>query len=217
MIKIRGREFAMGDNGSTFSKPKHRISVDTFFIDKYEVTNRQYQKFVIDRGYQPPESWSGTDYPTGLTFYPVTGVTWYDAVVYCEWAGKRLPSEAEWELACKGPDDRLYPWGQESGSRYANTAELSCGTPTTVGSFLPIIDGQLADLSGNVNEWTYSIFRPYPYSASDGRESSNGNNEKRVIRGGSYELKLLTCANRLNALPQMTIADTGFRCARSKQ
>lgn len=217
MIEILGREFAMGNDDSTFSKPRHRVSVDTFFVDKYEVTNRQYQKFVIATEHQPPESWLGNDYPTGLTFYPVTGVTWHDAVAYCEWAGKRLIREDEWELACKGLDDGLYPWGLEPKSQYANTADLSCGAPTTVGSFLSVMDGQVADLIGNVNEWTHSTFRPYPYNASDGRESSNDNNERRIIRGGSYELNMLMCANRLNASPEMTIADTGFRCAQSKE
>lgn len=214
MIEIPGREFVMGYEDSPFSSPKHKVVVDTFFIDKYEVTNRQYQRFVSEVGYAPPESWSGPTFPTGQAFYPVTGVTWQDAVAYCAWAGKRLMREDEWELACQ--DMAVEQESQDQGDNLysANTAHMSCGGPITVGSFVTHEKEQVADLIGNVNEWVHSLDRPYPYDRDDGREDENMVKEKRVIRGGAYDIDLLSCTKRLFSLPDIASTDVGFRCAK---
>ena len=214
MIEIRSREFVMGRSKPGFSSPQHKVTVETFQIDKYEVTNRQYQKFVIEENHSPPESWTGSEFPISQAFFPVAGVTWDDAKAYCAWVGKRLVREDEWELACQ------YMQGQQplqeniSSSNMANTVEISCNGPIMVGSFVNPDDEIVADLIGNVNEWTHSVWRDYPYNRDDGREDENNTQEKRVIRGGSYDITMLSCTNRLFALPEIASVDTGFRCSK---
>jgi formylglycine-generating enzyme required for sulfatase activity len=103
--------------------------LDAFAIDRYEVTNIQYGRFLSATGKRAPSYWSDGQYPAGRADYPVVGIGWEDASAYCAWAGKRLPREAEWEKACRGPDGNLYPWGNQWDARLANmdhtTASLS--------------------------------------------------------------------------------------------
>ncbi|RMF89553.1 MAG: formylglycine-generating enzyme family protein, partial [Nitrospinota bacterium] len=101
----------------THEMPQHRVYLDAFYIDKYEVTNRLYQRFVEATGHRKPEYWGDSD--LNGPEQPVVGVSWYDAKAYCEWAGKRLPTEAEWEKAARGTDGRTYPWGNEWDGRRA--------------------------------------------------------------------------------------------------
>lgn len=168
MVEIPGMDFGMGDDELTSSRPKHGVSVETFFIDQYEVTNQQYQKFVLSTGRTPPQSWTGTNYSFGHAYYPVTDVTWHDAVAYCAWVGKRLIREDEWELACQYASGRAHTFEDEQPDTVlANTSSLSCGAPITVGSFVDASSGQVADLLGNVNEWTHSEYLGYPYDCVD--------------------------------------------------
>lgn len=109
---IEAGDFIMGsDNGRPDERPQRVVYLDAFEIDSYEVTNVQYLRFLEATVHKPPSYWIEGKYPPGQAVYPVVGVSWEDADVYCQWAGKRLPTEAEWEKACRGTDGRAYPWG----------------------------------------------------------------------------------------------------------
>ena len=121
MVAIPAGEFIMGsEDGRDDERPAHRVYLDAFELDRYEVTNAQYRRFLLATGGRPPRYWIGDAYPAGQADYPVVGVSWDDASAYCRWAGKRLPTEAEWEKACRGTDGRLYPWGQAWEPKRAN-------------------------------------------------------------------------------------------------
>ncbi|MFQ5901773.1 MAG: formylglycine-generating enzyme family protein, partial [Thermodesulfobacteriota bacterium] len=94
-------------------RPKRKISLPAFYIDKYEVTNKEYKEFVDVMGHRPPDNWESGIYPEVQDDHPVIYVDWYDAYAYCAWRGKRLPTEAEWEKAARGTDGRRFPWGDE--------------------------------------------------------------------------------------------------------
>jgi formylglycine-generating enzyme required for sulfatase activity len=112
MVYIPAGEFLMGsDSGKDNERPQRLVYLDGYQIDRYEVTNVQYQRFIRATGRKPPRYWSGSDYPPGQADVPVVGVRWRDADAYCLWVGKRLPTEAEWEKACQGTDGHIYPWG----------------------------------------------------------------------------------------------------------
>ncbi len=121
MVAVPAGEFWMGsdDPGALPNeKPRHRVFLDQYRIDKYEVTNARYRRFVETAGYKAPVSWSYSD--RNGPNQPVAGVDWNDANAYCQWAGKRLPTEAEWEKAAHGTDGRKYPWGNQWASGKAN-------------------------------------------------------------------------------------------------
>jgi formylglycine-generating enzyme required for sulfatase activity len=121
VVYIPAGEFLMGSNaGRDNEQPQRQIYLDAFEIDRYEVTNVQYQRFVKATGRQSPQYWSGDEYPRGQADVPVVGMSWPDADAYCAWAGKRLPTEAEWEKACRGTDARVYPWGDAWDATRAN-------------------------------------------------------------------------------------------------
>ncbi len=178
MVEIPAGEFIMGSNsGKSDAQPERLVYLDAFSIDRYEVTNAQYQRFLKADGRHPPVYWNGLDFPTGQPDRPVVGVGWKDAHDYCEWQGKRLPSEAEWEKACRGVDGRTFPWGEVWDEKKANVGlsaahnwprDLEAGW-----GLLQITDGKMGlpllkpvgsylagaspygalDLVGNVSEW----------------------------------------------------------------
>lgn len=214
MIVITGTVLLMGDN--MLMPPRHEVTVTTFLIDRFEVTNLQYQRFIDITNRQSPDTWKGNDFPTGEAFHPVSGVTWLDARAYCQWAGKRLPYEVEWELACRGTQNTLYPWGEEPQQNLANAnGDSGCGHTLAVGGYSSMGDSTygVADIVGNVAEWVNSIFMDYPYRYDDGREDAVNEEGYRVIRGGAFDLPLFSCAERMNAPPAIAIPDVGFRCA----
>jgi formylglycine-generating enzyme required for sulfatase activity len=121
LVLIPEGDFVMGSNtGRADERPQHTVYLDAFELDRYEVTNAQYRRFLQITGRKPPPYWAGDTYPVGQADYPVVGVSWDDADAYCTWAGKRLPTEAEWEKACRGTDGRAYPWGNLWEPRRAN-------------------------------------------------------------------------------------------------
>lgn len=214
MIAIEAKEFVMGNNKQPISSPEHQIQVASFLIDKYEVSNIQYYQFVNKTGHEAPPDWPGGQFASGKAYFPVSNVSWTDAITYCEWAGKRLPTEMEWEAACRGPRNNDFPWGDEIITGTVNSKEALCNAPSPLGSF--VLYNDISDMIGNVGEWTSSISWPYPYEDTDGREERSIPDEYRSIRGGTYDLDLMTCYDRMDALPEYRLPDVGFRCAKDK-
>lgn len=131
-VPVLEGEFWMGsDDHRNDERPFHQVYLNGFAIDRYEITNTQYQIFIKDSGRPPPIYWTGQDYPVGMGAMPVVGVSWPDADAYCRWAGGRLPTEAEWEKACRGTGGSIYPWGNEWNSDLANVDISQHHQPTT--------------------------------------------------------------------------------------
>ncbi len=152
MVLVPAGEFWMGsDDGDSNTKPRHRVILDAFSIDRQEVTNALYQRFMSATGRPAPAAWNDSKY--NAQQQPVVGVSWHDADAYCRWAGKRLPTEAEWEKAARGTDGRKYPWGDQWDASRANSDESRFGRPGEVGSHPTGASPYGAhDMAGNVRE-----------------------------------------------------------------
>ncbi|MCA1816819.1 MAG: SUMF1/EgtB/PvdO family nonheme iron enzyme [Acidobacteria bacterium] len=212
MVYVRGGEFEMGrDDGDDYGKPEHRVSVSHFFIDKYEVKNEDYAKFVKEMSHAPPQTWKNGAYPEGAARLPVTGVTWDDASAYAAWAHKRLPTEEEWEFAARGEKGLRYPWGDEWQDGMANANSVSKGV-VEVGKFQGASPFGAYDMIGNAWEWTATDMAAYP-GGSLPQKLSTG----KVIRGGCYSVPSTNVSTTLRrgwlSTGAATYADTGFRCA----
>ncbi len=205
--------------------PAHRVNLPAFFIDRYEVTNGDYYRFQAANRFPMLPHWSNGRPRPDQERLPVIYVNWVEADAYCRWLGKRLPTEAEWEKAARGPDNWIYPWGYFFDRRRANVGGLQSG-PKPVGSF-PMGRSPYGadDMIGNVWEWTADRYSPYPgasYASADFGETY------RVARGNSWaglghfsqkvleELQALEAraTYRLYFRPQMALEDVGFRCAK---
>ena len=174
MLAVPAGRFVMGADGKgeRDEAPAHEVTIGTFLLDKVEVTNEAYDECVRARACQPYRTHVAEDMKLGPDkrfrgpTQPVVGVSWFDAKAYCEWRGKRLPSEAEWEKAARGPDGRSYPWGETDPDpdRLACFAGSRTGATLPVGSF-PNGAGPYGhlDLTGNVWEWTADLYDPYAY------------------------------------------------------
>ena len=220
MISIPAGEFLMGnDAGGDDEKPAHRLFVDSFEIDQFEVTNEQFQAFVDETAYVTGAELTGEgqtwrDYAQGKPKHPVVAVSWNDAAAYCEWQGKRLPTEAEWEKAARGTEGNIYPWGNEWAPDKANAEESGYRGTLTVGS-LP--DGAspygVMDMAGNVAEWTSDWYDRYPGSTF---ASAYFGKKYRVIRGGGWftEAELVRTTERSASTEDLSNDDVGFRCVR---
>lgn len=229
---VSGGIFIMGSNFHDANEAKaHVVNVDSFYIDKFEVTNEMYKECVEKESCAPP-----TDriyfLNAGYRNYPVVFVNWDMAVNYCKWRGARLPTEAEWEKAARGTTERIYPWGNQYFGKMANFCDEECSyswanslyddgyiSLSPVGFYL---DGEsfygISDMAGNVWEWVSSLYKDYPYSYLDGREDMSllGN---RVKRGGSWGSSLyhLRTTVRRFEYPTYTNNLLGFRCAKDAQ
>ncbi|HTN43973.1 MAG TPA: formylglycine-generating enzyme family protein [Nitrospiria bacterium] len=228
MVFIPAGEFFMGSNdGSYDAKPVRMVYLDGFSIDKYEVTFAQFYQFIGLTGHRKPRlagylSASVTeDIPLFIrAMNPVVGVSWDDAVEYCQWKGKRLPSEAEWEKAAKGTDKRKWPWGNEERSEYANLLGDD-GAPYTapVNQFRKDVSPYgVYDLAGNAMEWVADWFNQDSYRilpVSNPLGVSSG--ESRVIRGASWNdsIKRAQTSIRFKMSPEYRDVTIGFRCAKS--
>ncbi len=220
MAEIPGGPFTMGtDKGNPDEAPAHQVDVPTFQMDKFEVTNADFAAFVQVTGYQTDaeknkasRTWRD-EYTSGKDNHPVVRVTWNDAVAYCKWLGKRLPTEAEFEKAARGPKGYVYPWGNDWDATKANVKESGLRGTATVGSYPPNGYG-LLDVAGNVWEWTDSWYQAYPGNTT----ADPFYGEKyRVIRGGGWfeEAPQVVVYNRNAADPNITANDDlGFRCAK---
>jgi formylglycine-generating enzyme required for sulfatase activity len=208
--------------------PQQTLSLPGFYIDQTPVTNAEYKKFIesqpeqavpfLDNALAASFNWDKVTrtYPAGRDQYPVTLVTWHDAVAYCKWAGQRLPTEAEWEKSARGGDGRIWPWGNDWDSEKANTAEQRRGDATPVGQFPSgaSVYGAL-DMVGNVWQWTSSLDKPYPYHPGDGREDASAQGT-RITRGGAwlFGAAFTRTATRSRFDPSGMSLSIGFRCAR---
>jgi len=228
MVYVPSGEFNMGrDDGEVNERPAHTETVKAFFIDKNEVTNEEYAKFLTATGYPAPPSWINGKHADNEGQFPVSDVTWDDAAAYAKWIGKRLPTEEEWEFAARGTDGRLYPWGNDLKPNSANVLAKPGGksSPVAVGSEAEGTSPfSINDMSGNVWEWTGSELKPYQGGTV---EQFPGYSNIKVIRGGSYvtlakqataTLRRGWPASRNDWPPntdkkEIDYTKTGFRCA----
>ena len=226
MVEIPAGEFVMGFDGTQAledERPAHRVWLDTYSMDRYEVTTAHYAAFLTDTNHAPPWLWNLVN----LTQHgdrPVIGVDWADADAYCRWKGKRLPTEAEWEKAARGIDGRLYPWGShlptEQLANYALGARFSY---SQVLMPVPSYDqGKspygMYQMAGNVWEWVSDWYSASYYERSPDRNPTGAESGQfKVVRGGSWSdlPKYLLTYGRFKLLPQTQNSYTGFRCAKS--
>ena len=221
MVLIPGGEFVLGGNVKS-DEQAHVVSLPPFYIDRTEVTNALYQRCITAGQCSPPESPASQTQPNYATqaqfaSFPAIHVTWAQARTFCAWAGKRLPTEAEWEKAASW-DHRIgvkldWPWSNLFNPAWLNSAEAAIGDTTGVGHFPPELNDTF-DLAGNVAEWTSSLYRPYPYHAADGREDPQAPGD-RVFRGGSWSQTQGKARGfmRQGGSPAYADREIGFRCA----
>ena len=230
---IPAGEFLMGTSisnrdGGRDEYPERRIFLDAFYMDSLEVTNGRYLEFVKATGHRHPEHprdkkltlWQGPTVPAAFKDHPVVNVDWHDAAAYCAWAGRRLPTEAEWERAARGTTGRRFPWGDAEPTRtlanYLNQWRNGAGLEP-VGSHPQGASPEgVQDLQGNVWEWVADWYDPHYYVKGSTR-NPKGPDEgtRKVIRGSGWESEapLLRSAHRLNSDPKNRNHSLGFRCA----
>jgi formylglycine-generating enzyme required for sulfatase activity len=225
MVTIPAGDFTMGHDDDYDTRPTRRITLPAYHIDQYEVTNARYKRFIDATGHKVPWSeepaavpyrwdWRQRMYPDGKGQEPVVLVSWGDAQAFCAWAGKHLPTEAQWEKAARGTDGRLYPWGNDWDKRKANTAEAGLHYPAPVGAFKEDVSPYgVHDLAGNVSEWVDAWFEPYP---GNPLISYVEKQKYRVLRGGSWDYahSIASGYHRQYATPVSQMAAIGFRCVK---
>ena len=255
MVIIPAGSFQMGsDRGRPNETPAHQVSLEAFYIDKYETTNADYRAFVLANPQWQKSTvkardylshWVGNDFPVGKDRYPVTYITHAAAQAYCEWRGKRLPTEAEWEKAARGGQrGQLYPWGNEVDPNAANydSRDARSGGLKNMQQYLKPVDHfppngyTLYNMGGNAAEWCADRYLPrygrsrlvedsrFRKRRNDATESEQDMNQRTlppkgpfVVRGGSWFDPIfdLRCAARAYALSD-AYYHIGFRCAKSK-
>lgn len=214
------KELAWYPNPLKDDVPVKRLAVDAFLMDEAEVTNERYAKFVADTGRPAPFHWVKGDFAKGEEANPVINVSWDDAAEFCASEGKRLPTEAEWEKACRGGhEDQKYPWGNEEPTEEQARFGSQEGGPVAVCS-TERNDYGLCDMIGNAWEWSADYYGSGYYSEAPALNPQGPpNGQYRVIRGGSWfdraEASFLTCSYRSWARAPERSPNIGFRCARS--
>jgi len=240
MVEIPAGEFTMGtDNLKTDAqnRPSHKVFLNSYSIDRHPVTNAQYARFVAFTGHRVPLNWSEGKFNPEKLLHPVTMISWFDAKDYCEWTGKRMPSEAEWEKAARGSDERRWPWGDVMDTNLLNTY-YNVGSTTQVGSY----EGGASpygvlDMAGNVLEWVDDDFEPYKKSSApesifiakkqvvsddpkdrDMKVANFVDTDKKykVMRGGSWKGDPFSTSSyhRNYSWPNLTSDFYGFRCVK---
>jgi len=221
MVLIPGGEFIMGSNERWDDEaPEYIESVEKFYIDAYEVTNAEYEKFTYDTKREVPYHWSNGKVPKNKKNHPVIYVNWYDAEGYCKWEGKRLPTEQEWEKAARGESGNIYPWGNTWTIDKSNHPYKGSTGTEPVGSYPNGTSPYgLYDMSGNVWEWVDSFYLPHPGNNINRGEYGK---DKRVLKGGSwFDCLSYGCGlsaptfNRSFFTPEVRNNSFGFRCAKS--
>jgi iron(II)-dependent oxidoreductase len=236
MIRIPAGSFTMGSNtGAMDERPAHAVMLPAYLIDRFPVTNLQFAEFLTTVGTSNArgERLYDLDDPDarihragglwvpdrGYEQHPAVEATWAGARDYCRWRGKRLPTEAEWEKAARGNDERSYPWGAAPPDR--SRAQFGAGFNSTApvdASAAGASPYGVRDMAGNVWEWVSSAYRPYPYSHDDGRETLEAG-PARGTRGGGHdsppqEITTTQRGRTLSRNPASGHHNIGFRCAR---
>ncbi|HEU4684209.1 MAG TPA: SUMF1/EgtB/PvdO family nonheme iron enzyme [Nitrospira sp.] len=244
MVLVPAGEFIMGSdkqvdrNAYKAELPQRRVYLDAFQIDKYEVTNLQYLKFVVSTGRNPQIDWryDGGNFQEAMAQHPIMHVTWYDANAYCAWAGKRLPTEAEWEKAARGDDGRLNPWGnQPAGLSRVNFGRTGLSGPVRdrperlllYPPLIPVDKYENAvspygayQMMGNVAEWVADWYSPDYYKVAPNRNPRGPElGTQKAFRGGGWmdSTTTMRAAMRNGTDPNTKINWMGFRCAKSVQ
>src|SRR5690349_19379004 len=229
MVVIAAGEFLMGSaegKGRPDEWPQRSVYLDAFAIDQVEVTNERYMSFVTTTGHRNPPNPYGTGPLTsikGIEQLPVVQTTWYDAKAYCAWAKKRLPTEAEWEKAARGPDGRRFPWGNEAPTPQRANFDREWADEKTLSPVGSLPDGDspygVKDMAGNAREWVSDWYDPDYYQHAPARNPQGPEHKGvvRSIRGGSWHSPLadITASARGRGGFALQTHGTGFRCVRS--
>ena len=225
LVQIPAASLVMGSAaGQECEGPVHRVWIDSFSLAATQVTNAEYECFLRATSAPAPPFWRHADF--NHPQHPVTGVSWYEAVRYCEWlkaqTGRafRLPTEAEWELAARGGmEQKLFPWGDEPPQSLPNYASRWLKGPEVVAQYAPNAFG-IYDICDNVHEWCSDWYDPAYYSVSpernpQGPEQSPMKPARKASRGGSWRhhIKVARCSTRSSIPPEFQYADYGFRLA----
>jgi len=225
------------DHGAADERTAHSVTLAPFLIDRLLVTNAAFARFLntvggpVDAGGRRLFDWDDGDArihqrggryraDPGFGDRPVVEPSWHGARAYCRWRAKRLPTEAEWELAARGNEGRTYPWGNQPAD--ASRARYGAGWGATVAVGQPKAGATpegVMNMAGNVHEWVSSLYRPYPYRADDGREDPQAPGE-RVTRGGAADTGMETLRSTWRGAdvsrgPRAGHHNIGFRCAKS--
>jgi formylglycine-generating enzyme required for sulfatase activity len=220
-------------NWLKWEQPQRRIYLDAYYIDIYPVTNEQYGQFLAwilqskDHSRCHPDEPRGKDHTArywndpkcNSPQQPVVGVDWWDSYAYAAWAGKRLPTEAEWEKAARGTDGRIWPWGNQWDKSQCNTSDGGPGVTTPVGRYPQGVSPYgCHDMAGNVWEWCADWFAEDYYRRGPLRNPTGPERgSARVLRGGAWSFVpwYARCADRSRLAPASWFLCWGFRCALS--
>ncbi|BCA54495.1 conserved exported protein of unknown function [Nitrospira sp. KM1] len=237
MVLIPAGPFMMGSNdGLPNERPEHRVTLDSYYIDQYEVTLSLYRKFLESGKHDSPSTWDD-EAATTVGDRPAIGMKWSDAAAYCQWVEKRLPTEAEWEKAARGTDGRRFPWGHmqpfvdiANYNRGLWVSEAVTLVPVTAGlEGMSVRHGLkeggkspfgLTHMAGNASEWVSDWYdREYYQKAPESNPRGPENGEKRVLRGGSWSdlPAALRVTARFSAEPEFEDRTIGFRCAMNQK
>lgn len=195
--------------------PRHRISLKSFYIDQNEVTVGEYRQFVQQTRHQEPCIWTDPGFSKPPDQETLSDVSYFDAEAYCEWKGKRLPTEEEWEKAARGTDGRRWPWGNDFYKERTNTLESGLKKVVPPETFQGDVSPYgVHDMAGNVMEWTSSWYEPYPGNTL--KRTAFGKKFK-ILRGGTWSESATPFArttHRFPVLPSIAQPDFGIRCAK---
>ncbi len=225
MVLIPAGEYLIGSNEKdpvekqvTNAYPEHKVKLNAFWIDKYEVTNKEYLEFSIKTSYQPEGAAEGKTWRTFFSpekaLVPVVYVTWKDSEEFCKAQGERLPTEDEWEAAARGPNGFRFPWGNDWVDNKSNTYEAGFGVPVDIGKFDDVSPFGVHDMFGNVQEWTANVYKPYPGNPKAGtKEYMMGFKVLRGMASRFRNAKMTGLWSRAAQYPNF-LADFGCRCAK---
>jgi len=217
MALIPAGPFLMGNNNDFYDndfdeQPRHVVDLPPFYMDIYPVTNQSYKTFVDATDHRYPQYWSNSgDIPAGKETHPVTGINYFDATAFATWKGRRLPTEQEWEKASRGTEGLRWPWGNRFDESKANVGQR---TTTPVGAYPQGCNAYgLCDMSGNVWEWTSTLYAPYPDAPPNRAILRFVNDTYLSVRGGSYgsDIGSARGADRGIKKPEESGPSLGFR------